>query len=201
VAEEAARELGSRFKVHHAASELSEAVLKEETPSLPMHLHIAGGDCWQDMLPPFYHLLTTLCNLPSDRARWMPGRMATVRRASTTWGRTLLPLASTTRTGVPETLLSPLIPHHFLVSNVMNHQTSTSPSSCGTRAWANSVCMLATPAWRQSSIPWWPSRLNYCLSAAVCSDNEDRAGLTTGSMWYDSKTNGSWAVAERYGGI
>jgi len=33
------------------------------------------------------------------------------------------------------------------------------------------------------------------------SDNEDRAGLTTGSMWYDSKTNGSWAVAERYGGI
>lgn len=33
------------------------------------------------------------------------------------------------------------------------------------------------------------------------SDNEDRPGLTVGSMWYDSKTNGSWAVAERPGGI
>eukprot|EP00283_Hemiselmis_rufescens_P023887 CAMPEP_0173440236 /NCGR_PEP_ID=MMETSP1357-20121228/22485_1 /TAXON_ID=77926 /ORGANISM="Hemiselmis rufescens, Strain PCC563" /LENGTH=42 /DNA_ID= /DNA_START= /DNA_END= /DNA_ORIENTATION= len=33
------------------------------------------------------------------------------------------------------------------------------------------------------------------------SDMEDRSGLTVGSMWYDKKTNGSWAVGERPRGL
>ncbi|EKX39578.1 hypothetical protein GUITHDRAFT_154382 [Guillardia theta CCMP2712] len=31
------------------------------------------------------------------------------------------------------------------------------------------------------------------------SNNEDRAGLTVGSMWYDPQTNGSWANGRRGG--